>query len=56
MKKWYQSKTIWLGIGAVVTAVVSSLQASPDWKTAVIAGLGAGGILLRALTTEGIIK
>jgi hypothetical protein len=53
-KKWYRSKSIWLAAMAVGVAVVESLTASPDWKTAALAGFGAAGAFIRALTDEGI--
>jgi len=53
-KKWYRSKSILLAALAIGVAVVESLAASPDWKTAALAGFGAAGALLRALTDEGI--
>ena len=53
-KKWYRSKSIWAALLAIGVAVVESLATSPDWKTAALAGFGGVGVLLRALTDEGI--
>lgn len=55
-KKWYQSKTIRLGIAAVVIAVATSLADEFDYKSAIIAALGAIGVYLRSITTKGVSK
>jgi hypothetical protein len=55
MKKWYQSKLIWAGITAVLTAVLAALSTSWDWKIAVLGGLGALVVVLRKYTDTGIV-
>lgn len=53
MKNWYESKTIWLGIGTIATAIVSALLGGADWPEAVLAGVGATNIVLRSRTLKG---
>lgn len=48
-KPWYKSKTIWLGVLSVVTAVVSTLtDLNPTITSAILAGVGAAAIAIRA--------
>jgi len=56
LKKWYQSKTILLGFAAVAVAVAQTLSENFDYKTALIAALGAVSIYLRTLTNQGVTK
>lgn len=56
MKKWYLSKTIWLGVAAVAVAGLQAYQTSGDWITAVIAGFGVASIALRAVTKDPVKK
>ena len=55
-KKWYQSKTILLGIAAVALAISQSLSDNFDYKTAIIAAFGAVSIYVRTLTNKGVTK
>jgi hypothetical protein len=55
MKKWYQSKLIWTGVIAVLTAVLAALSTVWDLKLAAIAGLGALVVVLRKYSDTGII-
>ncbi|GEM_PF-1683647 len=32
MKSWYESKTIWLGLATIVTAVVSVVAGGAGWQ------------------------
>jgi hypothetical protein len=41
MKSWYESKTIWLGLATIVTAVVSGVSGGAGWQQAVLAAVGA---------------
>lgn len=54
MKKWYRSKSVFLGISSIITAVVGLLQSGADWKTACLGGFGALSIVLRTITWEKI--
>jgi hypothetical protein len=54
MKKWYQSKLIWLGTVQVLTAIGSAISSGADWKTVVMAALGVAVVYLRDITTKAI--
>jgi hypothetical protein len=47
MKAWASSKTIWLGVSTLLTAVGSPLSNGVGWREGVIAAIGAANILLR---------
>jgi hypothetical protein len=49
-KKWYKSRTIWLGIASVVGAVAMAFVpvVGPVGSAAILAGVGALNIALRA--------
>jgi len=54
-KRWYQSRTIWVGVLTVIAAVVSALALpSAGWREAVLAGLGAVMVVLRRITARPI--
>lgn len=55
MKSWYKSKTIWLGLGTIATAVVTALLQGAGWEEGVMAAVGALGIILRAKTNLPIV-
>jgi hypothetical protein len=60
MKKWYQSRTIWINLvltilGGVAT-VLQQAPVSPDWVAGIVAVAGALNIFLRADTTTGITR
>jgi len=59
MKKWYQSRTLWmnliLGSIAVGTAFGLDLALSPEEQTAIVGGvIAVVNLVLRLLTSEGI--
>ena len=54
MKSWASSKTIWLGVSTVLTAVGSSLSNGVGWREGVIAAIGAANIFLRTQTSQPI--
>ena len=39
MKSWYESKTIWLGLATIATAVVSAVAGGAGWQQAVLAAI-----------------
>ncbi len=51
MKRWYESKTIWLGLGTIATAVISAV-AGGGWQEAVLAAIGAANIFIRILAPQ----
>lgn len=55
MKKWFQSKTIWVNVGLVLASVVTALVQGADWRHAVLAGIGVVGIILRGLTSTSLV-
>lgn len=55
-KKWYQSKTIILGISVILGSIAISLADNFDYKTATIAAIGAIGVYIRTLTNKGVTK
>jgi len=65
MKKWYESKTVWLNIASVVTTLVGavtqilpSLQGLLDIKTYLVVGavVGVANIVLRTYFTSTSIQ
>ena len=56
MKSWYESKTIWLGVATIATAVVSALVGGAGWQEAVIAAIGAANVYLRTQTEKPLNK
>ena len=52
-KKWYQSKTVWMGVLAVAVGVLTGIQGELS-AGAEITFFGVMGIVLRALTTTKI--
>lgn len=57
VKKWYESKLIWLGGVEIITAVIlESANATSTWQSIALAGLGALTITLRAVTSTSIGK
>ena len=56
MKRWYESKTIWLGLATIATAVVSAVAGGAGWQEAVIAAIGAANIFVRTQTGKPIGK
>lgn len=56
MKRWYESKTIWLGLATITTAVISAVAGGAGWQEAVIAAIGAANIFVRTQTDKPIGK
>jgi uncharacterized membrane protein len=56
MKKWYTSKTVWLGALAVAMSIVTIIDQGGSWTAAILAGFGAASIVLRSITDKKIIK
>lgn len=56
MKRWYESKTIWLGLGTIATAVISAVAGGGGWQEAVLAAIGAANIFIRTQTDKPIAK
>ena len=59
MKKWYESKTIWLNlIGLAIAAATELTGAFPSGTVAKVSGfvLTIGNIILRLVTSATIIK
>jgi len=56
MKSWYESKTIWLRLATIVTAVVSAVAGGAGWQEAVLGALGAANIFLRTQTDKPVGK
>ncbi|HPM53155.1 MAG TPA: hypothetical protein PK282_13075, partial [Rhodoglobus sp.] len=56
MKSWYESKTIWLGVATIATAVVSALVGGAGWQEAVLAAIGAANVYLRTQTEKPVSK
>jgi len=56
MKSWYESKTIWLGVATIATAVVSALVGGAGWQEAVLAAIGAANVYLRTQTDKPVSK
>jgi hypothetical protein len=56
MKSWYKSKTIWLGVTTIVTAVISAVAGGGSWHEVVLAAVGAANILLRTQTDKAVAR
>jgi hypothetical protein len=56
MKKWYESRLIWLGVGTVVMAGLSAADQGANLTQIGMAIIGAAMIVLRAMTDKGIGK
>jgi hypothetical protein len=55
MKKWYQSKTVWLGALTTIMAGLAMLDKGAEWPQVAMAMVGAGIVALRAVTDKPII-
>ncbi len=55
-KKWYLSKTIWLGVLAIITAIVETIQGGGDLTAALLAGFGAVSVAIRGVTSKKLTK
>jgi hypothetical protein len=51
MKSWYESKTTWLGLATIVTAVVSAMAGGASWQKALLAAIGVAN-LFRSTQTD----
>jgi hypothetical protein len=56
MKSWYESRTIWLGLATIATAVVSAVAGGAGWQQAILAAVGAANIFLRTQTDKPVGK
>ena len=54
MKKWYESKLIWLGIITFTISVLSVTYSGVDWQDFVLLIVGALIVVLRAFSGKGI--
>lgn len=57
MKNFWQSKTIWANVFAILAAVAASqgIDVTPEVQGQVVAaGMGVMNIILRAVTTTGV--
>jgi len=57
MKKWYNSKTVWLGIFQIlasITMIMSELLINSEYISAILAVNGFLGIVLRWITDKPI--
>lgn len=52
MKRWYTSKTVWIGIIEFGMGVSHALANGADAWTAILTGLGVVTVVARAVTTE----
>jgi hypothetical protein len=55
-KKWYQSKTVWLGIIAVAVAALEVIDSGGTYLAAVLAAFGVASVVLRGYTDRPLIK
>ena len=58
MKPWYKSKTVWLNVIAVATAVICAMPGViPTWAmSGIMAGFGAINVILRGSTSTALGK
>lgn len=54
MKKWYESKLMWLAVTGLLVAAMDTLASGGDWRSAPIAGMSGLVGVLRMVTTKGI--
>ena len=54
MKSWLESKTLWVGVATILTAIASSIVGGAGWKEIVLAAVGALNIFLRTQTDQPI--
>ena len=55
-KKWYLSKTMWVGVLTVGLAVFEAIDKGGNWVAAVIGGIGAAILILRPMSTKKLTK
>lgn len=55
VKRWYNSKAVWLGVLGIAAAVFEALNRGATWQAAALAGIGAAGVGVRLLTDSKII-
>jgi len=57
VKKWYESKLVWLGVLQVAGAgITASMDVGATWQTISMAVVGAATIAFRAITTTSVTK
>ncbi len=56
MKKWYLSKTVWMGAIAVTIAVLTIVDNGGSLVSAALAGFGALSVILRPMSTKKLTK
>ena len=49
-KKWYMSKSVWLGFLAIAGAIVQSIASGASWEAITLAAFGAAAVVLRSVT------
>ena len=49
-KKWYLSKSVWLGVLAIAGAVVQSIASGASWESVTLAAFGSATVVLRSVT------
>jgi len=54
-KKWYESKSVWLGIVAIVGGLGSVFTGESTWIEFALVVLGAFQVYFRALTSKPLI-
>jgi len=55
-KKWYLSKTVWLGAIACIVAGLEAYQNDPNWIVAALAAFGALSVVIRTQTSKKLTK
>ncbi len=55
-KKWYTSKTIWLGVIAVIIAGLEMADKGGDYVAILLAVFGCASVVLRGFTNAGLTK
>lgn len=56
MKKWYDSKTIAVGVTAIAVAVMTWVETGGTWETLLVGVLGAVITYLRTVTNTAVTK
>jgi len=49
-KKWWLSRSIWLGFLAIAGAIVQSIASGASWEAITLAAFGAAAVVLRSVT------
>lgn len=56
MKKWYHSKTLWLGVLVILGGIAEYIAGLPAGVAIPTVIAGVLGVVIRFLTKEGLIK